>query len=229
MKSLPIALLTVLDLALPAQAQHHHEPAAQHSQDQRVGDPYPLDTCPVSGKKLGAMGAPVVKVYDGREVRFCCGMCPEKFEKSKAAGMAAIDEKIVKDQAALYPLKTSVVTGKELPASPYALVYGNRLVRLGSEDEKAEFLKDPTKSIGALDKAVIEKQGEHYPFKKCPVSGEQFGGEMGPPKDVVIAGRLIRLCCPSCKKDVEKDPAKFIAQADAAMAKKPHDHKDGHH
>ena len=201
----------------------------------RVGDPYPLSTCPTTGKKLGAMGDAVTKIYDGREVRFCCPACPPKFEKEQAANLAKIDEKIVKDQATLYPLKTSVVTGKDLPAKPYEFVYGNRLIRLGAESEKADFIKDAVKHVGALDKAVVEQQGKDYVLKSCPVSKEAFGGDMGEAVDVVIANRLIRLCCKSCKKDVEADPAKFIAMVDEARkarGAKPdadHDKKDDHH
>ena len=37
---------------------------------QRIGDPYPLTTCPVSGEKLGEMGPPVVYLHEGREIRY---------------------------------------------------------------------------------------------------------------------------------------------------------------
>ncbi len=43
--------------------------------------PYTLDTCAVSGEKLGDMGDAVVKVYQGQEVKFCCSGCIKKFEK----------------------------------------------------------------------------------------------------------------------------------------------------
>ncbi|MCC6427834.1 MAG: hypothetical protein IT435_13565 [Phycisphaerales bacterium] len=216
------------------QPKHHDDAAAPAKADQRVGDPYALDTCPITGKKLGSMGDPVVKLYDSREVRFCCPGCPEKFEKDKVANFTKIDEKIIKDQAPLYPLKTSVVTAKDLPAKPFEFIYGNRLIRLGAEGEKADFLKDPKKYLGTLDKAVVEQQGKDYALKTCPVSKEEFGGDMGEPVDLVIAGRLVRLCCKACKKDVEKDPAKFVAIVDAAQrgnAAKPgadHKSKDGH-
>jgi len=55
--------------------------------------PYPLDTCAVSGEKLGEMCEAVTKVYDGREVKFCCDKCVPKFEKDKAKYLKAIDEK----------------------------------------------------------------------------------------------------------------------------------------
>jgi len=42
--------------------------------------PYPLKTCIVTDSKLGSMGDPVTKVYNGQEVKFCCAPCVKKFE-----------------------------------------------------------------------------------------------------------------------------------------------------
>ncbi len=180
-----------------------------------IREVYPLPTCPQSGERLGSMGDPVVKTYEGREVRFCCKSCPPKFEKDLAKSLATLDEAIIKDQASLYPLATSLVTGKALPARPFEFVYQNRLVRVGEESERAEFLKDPSRHLDALDAAVASAQGKDYPLKACPVSKEQLGS-MGKPVDVVIAGRLVRLCCKSCLKDVRKEPAAFVAAVEAA-------------
>ena len=46
--------------------------------------PYPLDTCVVSGDKLGGdMGPPIVFVYSNsvvnQEIKFCCPTCKPKF------------------------------------------------------------------------------------------------------------------------------------------------------
>ena len=43
--------------------------------------PYPLDTCLVTGTKLGSMGDPYVKVYGDQEIKFCCEPCVAEFEK----------------------------------------------------------------------------------------------------------------------------------------------------
>ena len=43
--------------------------------------PYPLDTCSVSGEKLGEMGKPYVMEYKGREIKFCCKSCVKDFNK----------------------------------------------------------------------------------------------------------------------------------------------------
>ena len=45
------------------------------------GEAYPLETCPVSGEKLGKDATVVVlegmkdKTLDGTQVKFCCGKC----------------------------------------------------------------------------------------------------------------------------------------------------------
>ncbi|HEY5792582.1 MAG TPA: hypothetical protein VIS74_04745 [Chthoniobacterales bacterium] len=54
-----------------------------HAADDSV-KPYPLTVCAVSGAKLGTMGEPVVRVYDGQEVKFCCGGCIAMFEADPA-------------------------------------------------------------------------------------------------------------------------------------------------
>ncbi len=53
---------------------------------------YPLDVCPVSGQKLGAMGPPVIHKHKGREVRFCCAGCVKTFQKNPEAYLKKLDE-----------------------------------------------------------------------------------------------------------------------------------------
>jgi hypothetical protein len=201
--------------AQPEKPAKPEVPAAKQPAAKIVGDPYPLGVCPISGKKLGEMGEPVVKVYDGREVRFCCDMCVDPFEQDLKASAAKLDARIMEDQKGLYPLETSVVSGKALPEKPVEFVWGNRLVRVASEGEKAAFLRAPEKLMAALNTAVIAAQGKGYPLKTCPVSGDALDS-MGKPKEVVVGGRLIRLCCSACKKELATNPARFIAMVDEA-------------
>lgn len=51
---------------------------------------YPLETCVVSGEKLGSMGEPFVITHDGTEVRFCCDSCVPKFKKDPAKYLAKL-------------------------------------------------------------------------------------------------------------------------------------------
>lgn len=73
-------------------------------------DSYPLDTCPVTGKKLGTMGEPVIKKYEGREVRFCCGGCPAKFEQDLQANLKKLDAAIAKAKDAKISAKSNIDT-----------------------------------------------------------------------------------------------------------------------
>ncbi len=58
----------------------------------KQGKEYPLETCPVSGEKLGKMGKPVDYVFAGRLARFCCKGCLKDFEKDPIKYMGKIDE-----------------------------------------------------------------------------------------------------------------------------------------
>lgn len=57
-----------------------------------------------------------------------------------------------------------------------------------------------------------------YPLKKCVVSDEGLG-EMGKPVKVTHEGTDVYLCCKSCIKKFNKEPAKFVAQVKAAQKK----------
>ena len=58
-----------------------------------------------------------------------------------------------------------------------------------------------------------------YPLKKCVVSDEALGG-MGKPFKVTYEGTDVYLCCKSCLKDFNKEPAKFVKMVKDASAKK---------
>lgn len=55
-------------------------------------------------------------------------------------------------------------------------------------------------------------------LKTCPVSGEILG-EMGKPFTFNYKDQEVKLCCKSCKKDFDKDPAKYIKLIRAADKK----------
>ncbi len=68
--------------------------AAETSGAHTASKPYPLKTCLVSGAALGDMGDPIVKVYDGQEMKFCCGGCPKAFEKEPAKYIAEMNKQM---------------------------------------------------------------------------------------------------------------------------------------
>jgi YHS domain-containing protein len=56
--------------------------AASSTTNKAAVKPYPLDYCLVSGDKIGAMGKPIVTVFQGQEIKFCCPDCPPEFKKN---------------------------------------------------------------------------------------------------------------------------------------------------
>jgi YHS domain-containing protein len=59
----------------------------------QAADVYPLATCVVSGKTLGSMGSPVILLYQGIEVRFCCDGCVKKFHADPDTYLAKLGKK----------------------------------------------------------------------------------------------------------------------------------------
>lgn len=184
--------------------------------DEPKGDVYTLSTCPLSGKPLGE--TPVVKAIDGREVRFCCEGCAGKSETEKEKILSKVDELVKADQAPHYPqVKCMVMEEDDLVKGETSdIVYKNRLVSFCCDDCIEDFKKDPAKFMAKLDKDTIEVQKPNYGLTTCAVSGEALGDKA---IDVVLANRLVRLCCEGCKKELEKNPAKYISQVDAATKK----------
>lgn len=52
--------------------------------------PYPFDTCIIMDSKLGSMGDPITRVYDGQEIKFCCQPCVEEFERNPEEYLARL-------------------------------------------------------------------------------------------------------------------------------------------
>jgi len=179
-------------------------------------DPYPLDTCPVSGETL-LVGASVTRDFDGREFRFCCEKCVAAFESKKAELTAKVDAEIIKRQAPLYPTDTCIVLGEKLVEEesdkPVDYVHNNRLIRFCCKPCIGKFKKDPAAFLKKLDAMVAEKQAKSYPTTTCIVSGKALGADA---HNVVMAGRLIRLCCKECEKSLRAEAPKHLVALEKA-------------
>lgn len=165
-----LALLTVASLVM-AQAETTSKSTAAEADTVKAAkavkeaEAYPLDYCIVTGEKLGGMGDPVTKVYDGREVRFCCGGCVKIFEKDKAKWTKKLDDAIIAAQKPTYPLNTCVVSGDTLGrmGEPVDYVWGNRLVRLCCSGCIAALNKDPEKYLEMINVASTPVKAAETP------------------------------------------------------------------
>lgn len=74
--------------------------------------------------------------------------------------------------------------------------------------------------MGPLAAFAAEKKETPKPYKltTCAVTDEKLG-EMGKPFVFEHKGQEIKLCCKSCKKDFDKDPAKYIKKMEEAEKK----------
>jgi YHS domain-containing protein len=209
---------------------------------EQAGDLYTLETCPVSGLRLGEMGPPVVMMHEGREVRFCCADCIKKSESNPAGLLEEIDQKIVEQQLPYYPMTACPVSKASLGSmgEPVNYVYNNRLVRFCCKGCLRAFKKNPAEYLAELDEAVLAEQMPSYPVKTCPVSQEPLGS-MGKPVDLIVANRLVRFCCKGCVGAFFKDPAGQLAKVNQVWTKtqqpkghegrsgNDHDHDDHGH
>jgi YHS domain-containing protein len=82
-------------------------------------------------------------------------------------------------------------------------------------------------TAGVLSARAADKHADHkakaYPLKTCVVSDEKFEGSEMKPHEFVYEGQTIKLCCKSCLKDFNKEPAKYlkkIAEAQKVPEKK---------
>ena len=65
-------------------SKHDHSTHDHGASSAGAAKAYPLQTCVVSGEKLGSMGEPVVFIHEGQEVKLCCKNCRPDFDKEPA-------------------------------------------------------------------------------------------------------------------------------------------------
>lgn len=180
------------------------------------GDLYYFVDCAQCDRLLGTRGEPVQRVFDGRHLRFCELACAEQFAADVPAGMGRLDALMIADQAPLYPIETSIVSGRALAGSPRQFVWGNRLIRVCDASEESQFLENPSRFMPALDKATVEARWKGYPVVKCPVQGTRLEDEYNPRMAVVVAQRIVRVCCLDCAARVRGQPSHYLPLIDLA-------------
>ena len=93
MKATSAILLTALAASVLIGCDKKEPAAPTTDAPKTAAKPYPLDVCLVSGEKLVSMGAPVVYVHEGQEIKFCCKSCPPDFKKEPAKFLAKLAPK----------------------------------------------------------------------------------------------------------------------------------------
>jgi len=124
-----------------------------------------------------------------------------------------------------YTLPTDPVTGERLgeKGAPVCVDHEGRSLCFASDENAKKFKASPEKYLMEVDAKMVEQQLPLYPTKKCVVTGDELGGEMGDPINVVYKNRLVRLCCDDCLPMLKESPGKYIALLDQEViaAQKP--------
>ncbi|GMV26684.1 MAG: hypothetical protein AMXMBFR58_27150 [Phycisphaerae bacterium] len=191
------------------------QPAPTDSE--RRGDGYYLASCAACGGLLGTTGPAVTVLYQGREVIVCDQRCRAAFEAALPDAMARLDQVMIADQKPLYPTSFSIVSNRSLPDDATEFIWMNRLIRVCDADEQSTFLANPEVFIQKLDRAVIDYRLPRYDIDKCLVQGVELDEDSA--VNVVVANRLLRVCCGDCAARVRNMPRSRIPNVDFAWAR----------
>jgi len=119
------------------------QPTAQEQQKRDQLRAAVQEICPVSGGKLGSMGAPI-KVQMGKETVFlCCKGCMKK--KVKPEHWATIHANVAKAQGICPVMK------KKLPKNPKWTVVDGQIVYICCPGCDKKIAADPPKFLRAID------------------------------------------------------------------------------
>ncbi len=115
-------------------------------------DSYPLETCVVSGAKLGSMGKPINVFHENRLAQLCCAGCMDAFKADPAAAMSKVDAAYANAQRDAYPLDTCIVSDAKLGSmgEPIELVAGTQLIRFCCAGCLPRFRAEPQKYLSKL-------------------------------------------------------------------------------
>jgi YHS domain-containing protein len=87
-----IILIPLTVIAIASISCNKQEDSTAASAAESSAKPYPLDTCLVSGEKLGSMGDPIVINHEGQEIKFCCDTCVPQFKKDPEKYLSKLDQ-----------------------------------------------------------------------------------------------------------------------------------------
>ena len=112
--------------------------------------PYPMETCAVSGEKLGGMGEAFVFVFEGQEIKLCCKDCKKDFDKDPKKFMAKVTEANKKVKP--YTAKTCLLSGEAVGEDAPATVYKGQEFKFCCKNCLRKFEKEPAKYAAKLEK-----------------------------------------------------------------------------
>lgn len=210
------AILSACASDRPAGSRDQEPPSSpQPASLSDATDHYYLSTCALCGGLLGAKGESPEVIREGHRLRLCSSACVDAFDRDPAAGCQRVDTVMIADQRPFYPLTNSLVTRRPLGPHAVEFVWGNRLFRAADGAERDLILADPVRYVRMLNQAVIKTQSPTYGMPhKCPVQGDILPSDE--PIDIVVANRMIRVCCGRCARVVRARPYQYLGMVEYA-------------
>ncbi len=211
---LPSVWLLGCTASTPAARQGDH---VTHADRRPLGmtEAYALEVCARCEARLGTRGESLAWTVNGRELRVCGPACLDAAKANSDASFAHADALMVADQRPWYPIETSIVSGRSLGSEALDVIVGNRLFRLAASEEYEVLLRDLPRWWRTLDDEVVARQSAGYPLPtKCPVQGDILDSDV--PRDVVVANRMIRVCCERCARMVRARPTLYLGIVECA-------------
>lgn len=189
---------------------------------------YPMTTCVVSGKPLGA-GATTV-MHGQTLLRTCCAGCKEtllanpapflaRLATANSASFGNVDlgcdswtgeqaSAFLAEQATDYPLTKCPVSGKPLEnGTTVDLLLEGTLVRVCCEQCVEQAKKDATSIVTSIQAAAFAAQKTSYPMTTCAVSGKPLGERSA---STMVGVTLFRTCTTTCGKRLAEQRATVV-------------------
>jgi len=175
---------------------------------------YPLTTCAVSGKPLGA--TPSTFQAAGRTFQTCSDQCQATVEKDPATFVAKLDEALIAQQLPTYPLETCPITGLQLGSmgAPTQLVIDGTLVQLCCRGCTAKAKATAATIVARIHDEAFAQQDESYPLTTCAISGAAFPADVAP-VNVMLGTTLVKIATQHGADTIAKAPAKYLAKITA--------------
>lgn len=162
--------------------------------------------CPVTGKELTSMGAPVKARVNGQTVFLCCRGCIGRPPDSEH--LSAVQRNLRTTRLVLAQ-RICPVSGRDLFAGD-----GPVKARAGGQ---SVFLCSKGCFEGQIQRPHWERIQAHLAAAqgRCPVMNNPLPKQSA---STVLKGRRVFVCCPPCVEKMEAAPEKYLATVDKLLA-----------
>lgn len=177
----------------------------------RIAESEDIETARVAFSSLSLEMKPLIEhVGTSGETSLYLAHCPMAFDGEGGSWLQGSDEAIINPYYGAKMLRCGSVQ-EQIAGKPKQSEHGHE-----EEHDHSNADHPADKMLRPASAEIIAKQGKDYP-NVCVVSDEPLvEGEI---QNYMYAGKLVRFCCKSCKKDFMKDPDAYLAMVEKLKSK----------